>query len=149
MNYSKPRQQRGAALIVGLVLLMVLTVLGISGMTTARLEVAMADNMQRGQYAFQSAQSAVNAQMRQAPGQITLNGSEVRGFELLSDVPFDYKDTANATIATALVDTTFQGYIDFGESTKQVHYESRAIATTPSRGAQSIQRAGYFVLAPN
>ena len=149
MKNTFPRQQEGAALIVGLVLLMVLTVLGVSGLSTATTEVAMADNMQRGQYVFQAAESSVHAQMKLAPLQVTLNGMETRGDALLSDVPFAYADTAGTTVANAAVTTTFQGYIAFGESTKQVHYESRAVATTPARGAQSTQRVGYFVLAPN
>ena len=37
------RQQQGAALIVGLVLLMVLTVLGVSGMNTAALELTISN----------------------------------------------------------------------------------------------------------
>ena len=149
MSYSLPQRQQGAALITGLILLMVLTVLGISGLTTARLEVAMADNMQRGQYAFQAAESAVNAQLWVAPHQITLDGTEIRDEVLLFNVSFPYKDEAGNVVAFALVDTNFHGYLAFGDATKQVHYESRAVARTPVRGAQSIQRAGYFVLAPN
>src|SRR5690606_2858774 len=38
------RRQRGAALVVGLILLMVLTVLAISGMNTSTLELQMAGN---------------------------------------------------------------------------------------------------------
>ena len=39
-------RQQGAALIVGLVLLLVLTVIGISGMNTATMELAMANSAQ-------------------------------------------------------------------------------------------------------
>ena len=45
-------KQRGATLIVGLILLMVLTVLGVSGMNTSRMEVRMAGNTQFRQDAF-------------------------------------------------------------------------------------------------
>ena len=118
MNRSFPRRQEGAALIIGLVLLAVLTVMGISGLGTATLEVAMADNMQRGQYAFQAAESAVHAQMRLAPQDIIVNGlldgSEVRGEEILSDVPFSFGDAAGTTIANVEVDTSFQGFVGFG-----------------------------------
>ena len=40
------RRQDGAALVVGLILLLVLTLLAVSGMTTASLELQMAGNEQ-------------------------------------------------------------------------------------------------------
>ncbi len=52
--------QRGATLIVGLVLLLVLTVLGVSGMNTATMEINMAANMQFQQDAFQMAEDAID-----------------------------------------------------------------------------------------
>ncbi|MBT8132047.1 MAG: hypothetical protein KJO35_07250 [Gammaproteobacteria bacterium] len=148
MNTTLPQRQSGAALIIGLILLLVLTVLAVSGMSTATLEVAMADNMQRGQYVFQGAESALNAQMLVAPAQVALDGDESRGDLLLENIPFAYADADGNTVANVSVDTNFQSYVVFGEASKQVHFESRAVATTPSRGAPSAQRAGYFVLAP-
>lgn len=52
-------RQRGAALIVGLILLMVLTVLAVSTMRTATLELLMAGNAQFRENAFQLAETAV------------------------------------------------------------------------------------------
>ena len=51
--------QRGAALVVGLILLLVLTLLAISGMTTASLELLMAGNEQYRERAFQAADAGV------------------------------------------------------------------------------------------
>ncbi|NND37810.1 MAG: pilus assembly protein PilX, partial [Gammaproteobacteria bacterium] len=45
-NLSSVHRQRGAALIVGLVLMMVLTILAISTMRTSTLELSMAGNTQ-------------------------------------------------------------------------------------------------------
>ena len=53
------RTQSGAALVVGMLLLLVLTLLAISGMNTASLELAMAGNMQYHESAFQAAESGV------------------------------------------------------------------------------------------
>ncbi len=53
------RKQRGAALIVGLVLLVVITVLAISGMNTAITELAMARNDQNYEQAFQAAETGL------------------------------------------------------------------------------------------
>ncbi len=51
-------RQRGAALVVSLILLMMLTLLAISTMSTASLEVTMAGNDQFAENAFQLAESA-------------------------------------------------------------------------------------------
>jgi type IV pilus assembly protein PilX len=54
------RRQAGATLIVGLILLLVLTMLGVSGMNTATLEVQMARNTQLQQEAFQAAETGID-----------------------------------------------------------------------------------------
>ena len=54
---ASPVRQKGAALIVGLVLLLVLTVLGVSGINMASLELQMTGNTQAAQVAFQAAES--------------------------------------------------------------------------------------------
>lgn len=51
--------QQGAALVVGLVLLLILTLLAISGMGTAALELQMAGNEQYQERAFQAADAGV------------------------------------------------------------------------------------------
>ena len=53
-------RQTGATLIVGLILLLVLTVVGISGMNTATMEITMAGNAQFQQDAFQAAEDAID-----------------------------------------------------------------------------------------
>ncbi len=57
--------QRGAVLVVGLILLMVLTVLGISSMNTATLELVMAGNAQYHQQAFQAAETGIDISIAQ------------------------------------------------------------------------------------
>lgn len=56
-------RQRGAALVVGLILLLVLTLLAISGMTTASLELQMAGNEQYQERAFQAADAGIEQAM--------------------------------------------------------------------------------------
>jgi type IV pilus assembly protein PilX len=58
-------QQSGAALIVSLILLMVLTVLAVSTMRTASLGLLMAGNAQVRQNAFQLAQTGIDAVVRE------------------------------------------------------------------------------------
>ena len=53
------RQQQGAALVIGLILLMVLTLLAISGMNSASLEFIMAGNEQYRANAFSAAEAGI------------------------------------------------------------------------------------------
>lgn len=54
-----PRRQRGAALVVGLILLLVLTILAVSGVFTATSELRMAGNQQQQELAFQAAETGL------------------------------------------------------------------------------------------
>ena len=67
MRTSRPiaamRAQRGAALVVGMLLLLVLTLLAISGMNTATLELTMAGNQQYHENAFRAAETGIERAM--------------------------------------------------------------------------------------
>lgn len=64
MNHSIPgRNQRGAALVVGLVLLVILTLLAISGMNTSSTELLMAGNEQFRQNAVQASAAGIEDAM--------------------------------------------------------------------------------------
>jgi type IV pilus assembly protein PilX len=63
LNYRD--KQQGAALVVGLMLLVVITVLAISGMNTATTELAMARNDQAYEDAFQAAETGIATALSQ------------------------------------------------------------------------------------
>jgi len=63
------QKQQGAALVVGLILLVVITVLAISGMNTATTELAMARNDQNYENAFQAAETGLETAL--ASGQFS------------------------------------------------------------------------------
>ena len=70
------KKQNGAALVVGLILLVVITVLAISGMSTATTELAMARNDQNYENAFQAAETGLETALGQ--GQFnTLAGAAI------------------------------------------------------------------------
>ncbi|MGH8242991.1 MAG: PilX N-terminal domain-containing pilus assembly protein, partial [Steroidobacteraceae bacterium] len=54
-----PVRQNGAALVIGLVLLVVLTILAVSGVFGATMEMRMAANAQLQERAFQAAEVAI------------------------------------------------------------------------------------------
>ncbi len=55
------KQQFGAVLVISLIMLLLLTLIGITGMQTTSLEEKMAGNMRDKDLAFQSAESALKA----------------------------------------------------------------------------------------
>ena len=84
---KSPRQrQSGAALIISLILLMVLTVLAISTMRTASLELLMAGNAQYRESAFRLAQSGIDAVVQRGdPG--VLNNCTAPAAEPIVSLP--------------------------------------------------------------
>jgi len=58
-NIKSKKDQGGAALIIGLLLLVVITVLAVSGMNTATTELAIARNDQNYENAFQAAETGI------------------------------------------------------------------------------------------
>ncbi|GMR17074.1 MAG: hypothetical protein BMS9Abin32_130 [Gammaproteobacteria bacterium] len=61
------QHQHGAALVVALVLLVIITILAISGMNTATTELAMARNDQNYENAFQAAETGLEQALAQRP----------------------------------------------------------------------------------
>lgn len=78
-------RQNGAALVVGLILLLVLTLLAVTGMNTASTELVMAGNEQYRQNAFQAAETGIEnalAVLRTVPqtgGPVTTAATRVTG----------------------------------------------------------------------
>ena len=64
-NIAFEKRQTGAALVVGLLLLVVITVLAVSGMNTATTELALARNDQNYEYAFQAAETGLEMAIAQ------------------------------------------------------------------------------------
>ena len=65
MKQTYKKTQQGAALVVGLILLVVITVLAVSGMNTATTELAMARNDQNFENAFQAAENGLEEALAQ------------------------------------------------------------------------------------
>lgn len=64
-TFAHRSKQQGAALVVGLMLLVVITVLAISGMNTATTELALARNDQAYENAFQAAETGLETALAQ------------------------------------------------------------------------------------
>ena len=73
-SFTGNRYERGTALIMSLVILMILTILGITAMSTASLEEKMSGNTQESTRAFEAAESGLNSALSTAGG-LDLNTS--------------------------------------------------------------------------
>lgn len=141
---SLRNRQSGAALIVGLILMMVLTLLAISGMNTATTELALANNNQYFENAFQAAESGIEEALSRPDTTWNLT-------------PAGVALAQRAVTATATVDTTVAFQIagpvleverpsSLG-TFEALHYDANAVGTS-TRGAVSRHRQGFYNIAP-
>ena len=133
-------KQRGAALVVGLVMMMVLTILAISTMRTSTLEVVMAANTQYRETAFQLSQAGLRDTVERvrngtlAPGWAgPYNGNMGAGDQ--------YSVTASLLLLGALPPA---GFPQDGTVLAD-YYEIRSTGLTTARNAKSVQVQGFWV----
>jgi type IV pilus assembly protein PilX len=139
LSITPRSRQQGAALIVGLVLLLVLTVVGVSGMNTATMEITMANSVQVQSDAFQLAENAVDVAL--ATEAYTTAGP--RNVALLGTPDYDRR----AVTTYADINTEIPGEANStGVSGSMVawHFETRAAGQGP-RNATSSHIQGFFV----
>ena len=147
--------QAGAALIIGLILLMVMTVLGVTGMSRAILDMRMADNTRQGQYAFEAAQSAIDTEMLN-PNPIAFDETVESGDVVRQlDPPYSFPAEVDTPLATAAAETVFRSEADMAPDSgweagtmTALHFEIDSRGESVARGARSEQLAGFYVMAP-
>ena len=61
MHHSQQHKQRGAALIISLIILLVMTIIGVAGMSQSGLETLMASNLQLQNQALSAAENQLKA----------------------------------------------------------------------------------------
>ena len=144
-----PGKQNGAALVVGLILMVVITVLAISGMNTATTELAMARNDQNYESAFQAAETGLETALAQGR------------FSTLANVNLAQNVNANDSV-TAIIyfeDTTLvpdRGFsMGVGSGIAAYHFNTVATAkserdpgTTTDRDASAVHTQAFYVVGP-
>jgi type IV pilus assembly protein PilX len=154
-RFPASRAQAGVALVVGLILLVVLTVLALSTLRTATLGLLMAGNDQYRENAFQLAESGITARLRQA----TLDATQL---DAAADCPADADpplamDAAvpvadlGGQYATSLCRRGYSSALVPGSSVGKVGYlnfEIAALGTTDQRGANARLVQGFYQVVP-
>jgi Tfp pilus assembly protein PilX len=151
INHSR---QTGAALIVSLVLLLVLTVLAISTMNTAGLELAMAGNTQYSENAFQLAETGIDINIQNINNGAVLPAPGVANCPAVGTIALGAPVPMPALAGSFQIGTGYCGEapdLSGGSSLgkiQQYHYRTDAQGITQTRGATSLNRQGFFVLGP-
>lgn len=150
-NINLHTKQRGAALVVGLVLLVVVTVLAVSGMNTATTELAMARNDQNFENAFQAAETGLEQALSQGR------------FNTLGNVALQQNvsatDSVQSTIqfqdSTLVPDRAFS--LGVGSGIAAYHFIATAVAQskregvaggTTDRDASATHTQAFYVVGP-
>ena len=133
IRFGSQHNQRGAALVMALAVLVLLTILGISAMKSSTLEYRMATSIQDKSTAFQAAESALSESM----ATVTLNPNQ--------SVKYDYY---GKTGVKAEVTTSYGGSSDSnatrsekpdGTGTKWYHFDQTSVATLDSGATTTVQ----------
>ena len=145
-NLPSPQHQHGMALIMALVILLILTILGVTAMTTSSLEEKMSGNIQEQNKAFHVAESGIshviNGVLALMPNMAasTISYSPTGG------------NSGSASVTTTYVQMTTTGPQDVGsvDSTTLFvdhHFNFRSEGTTITN-AKSVHNQGYKQRAP-
>lgn len=143
------KKQQGAALVIGLILLVVITVLAVSGMNTATTELAMARNDQNYENAFQAAETGLENALTQGTydtvaGAVLPQYISVSGHEYV-DARIDFEDE------TFVPDKAFS----LGGGIKAYHFLATSQADSlrdpgnpTDRDASALHTQAFYVVGP-
>lgn len=134
-RHAAPRAaQTGATLIVGLVLLLVLTVVGVSGMNTATMEIAMAANTQFQQDAFQLAEDGIDI----AIATREYSTDTPRTVDWLGDANFDRRAVTTYRMNTPVLNNSV-GVLE------AFHFDIQSVGRGP-RNATTTHNQSFYVV---
>lgn len=146
---SQIRQQRGAALVVGLMMLVALTLIGVTTMGMSSMELRMASNAQNKSNAFQAAEAGLEV------GVGTTNAENITSAQAIT--------SPTLVNAMATVNSSFVGLLpgrgsgftagvscpgSSPERTRCAHFQVTSVGQHLQSNASSTQVQGFYVLAP-
>jgi type IV pilus assembly protein PilX len=139
------QRQKGAALVVGLILLVILTILAVSGVFTSTMELRMVRNTQSQERAFQAAEVAIE----DALANPVLSTSAVFTVDPPIDVPNSAGDEYSYTlqfVGQTPLGTGMTGY-SIGSAFQAYHFQVDATGTGPD-SAVSNHTQSFYVVGP-
>jgi type IV pilus assembly protein PilX len=137
--------ESGAALVVGLILMLVLTVLGVSGMNMNTLELTMASNTQSQADAFQAAETGIDIALAKGDFSTTAQTS-IGPTNLVTDGSYSTEATVTFAQTTPVPDLSFSMGVGTG-SVQAFHFDITANGTGP-RGARATHTQSFYIVGP-
>ena len=146
------RTGKGAALVVGLLLLLVLTLLAVSGMGTSTLELQMAGNQQYSEKAFQAAEVGIERAFRSGVYN-TASTSPVPATPVTSTDPSKNPETYETTTkfdpATGVTAVPAGGFsMGVGAGYNAYHFDISSTGTS-AREATATNVQSFYVVGPS
>jgi len=144
-----PRPQDGAALVIGLLLLLVLTILAISGMTTATLELQMAGNTQYKERAFQAAETGIEQALDTATfdtstAHTAANQPVDTTVGTTNDDTYDFNMEFDKETGTTIVPG---GGYSMGTGFQAYHFNIESTGRS-ERGAEATHTQSVYIIGP-
>ena len=142
------KRQQGAALIIGLLLLVVITILAVSGMNTATTELAMARNDQTYENAFQAAETGIENALAQ-------DVFSIAGPVVITPPATTY-EVVTATIryedSTLVPDQAFS--LGSGSGIAAYHFNATSqadyiISVGNDRNASAVHTQAFYIVGPD
>jgi len=145
-------KQRGAVLVISLLLLVVITTLAVSGMNTATTELAMARNDQNYEFAFQAAETGLELAMSQGRFDTLANTNLGQNY-VTGSANDEYTAVIQFEDSTLVPDRAFS--LGVGSGISAYHFlatsdakSKRAPGSTTDRDSTAIHRQAFYVVGP-
>ena len=143
------QKQRGAALVIGLMMLVALTLIGVTTMGMSTMELRMASNAQNKSNAFQAAEAGLEVGLTQT------NAENITTAQVIaSPVLVNAAATVNSTFV-GLIPGRGNGFTagvacpgSSPERTRCAHFQVTSVGQHLQSNANSTQVQGFYVLAP-
>ena len=149
MNIQSINKQRGAVLVMALVLLTVLTLIGVSSMSSSTIELKVSSNTQQHDIAFHATQSVID--IAASPGsplntnnyQVFVTDSQQTGYEQnLAYTGAGGKSAASAITTWLGCKTQIGSSLEEGKAPVANFFNINATGTTMTGSATSVQMQG-------
>jgi len=139
-------KQKGAALFIGLILLLIMTLLGVTGMNTAALELVMTSNEQFSENAFQAAEVGIERRLSVggftiAGGPVTVTGATGNGDSFMTSTSFEVETDVPPRVGSAFS----RGIAGGGFAAYHFEIVSRGAS---QRNAISLHTQGLYLVGP-
>jgi len=138
---NRGARQDGATLVVGLVLVLVLTVIGVTEMNTSTLEVAMAGANEYRQDAFEMAENGIDLALAQR----SFSTAAPQTVDWLGDPDRDRRSVTTFVTATPVPDAAFSAGVT--GAVQAFHFDVVSIGKA-ARNAVATHTQSFYVMGP-